>query len=137
MKDHPIGHKKWSQDRWSLVTGSITLKCGTFCQEYLLFQDRWSFKAVVSQDRFYCICVQSFSSCMWLFLHHICCVLFLPTSRQSSVSRLPLPCETGFLQNVFLHSADVYILLCYSWCMHNDNYVSMYACLVVFSFSCL
>ena len=28
-----------SQDRWSLVTGSITLKCGTFCQEYLAFKD--------------------------------------------------------------------------------------------------
>ncbi len=32
------------QDRWSFVTSSITLKCGPFCQEYLVFQDRWSLK---------------------------------------------------------------------------------------------
>ncbi len=55
LKDHPIGHKNVvSQDRWPLVTGSITLKCGTFCQEYLVFKDRWSFMVLVSQDRFYC-----------------------------------------------------------------------------------
>ncbi len=39
----PIGRiNVVSQDRWSLVTGSITLKCWTFCQEYLVFQDRSS-----------------------------------------------------------------------------------------------
>ncbi len=27
-----------SQDRWSLVTGSMMLKCGTFCQKYVLIQ---------------------------------------------------------------------------------------------------
>ncbi len=53
LKDHPIGHTNVvSQDRWSLVTGLITLKCRTFCQEYLVSQDRWSLMAVVSQDRF-------------------------------------------------------------------------------------
>ncbi len=35
-----IGHKNIvSQDRWSLVTGSIAVKCGTFGQYYLAFQD--------------------------------------------------------------------------------------------------
>ncbi len=37
LKDHTIGHKSIvSQDKWSLMTGSISLKCGTFCQEYLV-----------------------------------------------------------------------------------------------------
>ncbi len=42
------------QDRWSLGTGSITLKCGTFCLEYVALQDRWSLMGVVSQDWFHC-----------------------------------------------------------------------------------
>ncbi len=55
LKDHPMGHIiVVSPDTWSLVTGSITLKYGIFCQEYLVFQDRWSFMAVVSKDRLYC-----------------------------------------------------------------------------------
>ncbi len=55
LKDHPIGHKNMvSQDRWSLVTGSVALKCGTFCQEYVVLQGRWSLIAVVFQDRFHC-----------------------------------------------------------------------------------
>ncbi len=36
------------------TTGSITLKCMTFCQEYLVFQDRSSLMAVVPQDKFHC-----------------------------------------------------------------------------------
>ena len=47
-----------SQHRWTLVTGSITLKFRTFwtfCQKYLVFQDRWSLMAVLFQDRFHCI----------------------------------------------------------------------------------
>ncbi len=53
LKDHPIGHENVvSQDKWSLVTGSATLKCVTFCQEYL-----------VSQDKFYCIKVISRYNC--------------------------------------------------------------------------
>ncbi len=44
-----------SQDRWSLVTGSFTSKCRTFCQNLIVLQDRWSFVIVVSHDRFYCI----------------------------------------------------------------------------------
>ena len=37
-----MGHKNMVfQGRGILVTGSITLKCGT-CQEYAFFQDRWS-----------------------------------------------------------------------------------------------
>ncbi len=55
LKDHPICHTNVvSQNRWSLVTGSVTLKCRTCCQEYLVFQDRWSLMAVVLQDRFHC-----------------------------------------------------------------------------------
>ncbi len=33
---------------------SVTLKFGTFCQNYAVLQDRWSLTAVVSQDRFHC-----------------------------------------------------------------------------------
>ncbi len=44
-----------SQGRWSLVAGSVILKCETFCQEYVVLQDRWSFMAVVSQDIFQCV----------------------------------------------------------------------------------
>ena len=54
LKDHPIGHTNVvSQDRWSLVTGSVTMKCGSFYQEYLIFQDRRSVTAEVSQNRFH------------------------------------------------------------------------------------
>ncbi len=36
LKDYPIGHTNVVfQDRWSLATVSITLKCRTFCQEYV------------------------------------------------------------------------------------------------------
>ncbi len=43
-----------SRDRWSLVTGSFTLKCVTFCQKLVVLQGRWSLMTVVSQDRFHC-----------------------------------------------------------------------------------
>ena len=43
LKDHPIGHKNvvW-HGRWSLVTArfSYNLKCTSFCQKSLYFQDR-------------------------------------------------------------------------------------------------
>ena len=40
LKDRPIAHTNMiSQDRWSLVTGSVALKCGTFYQEYVIIQD--------------------------------------------------------------------------------------------------
>ncbi len=43
LKDRPIAHTNVvSQDRWSCVTGSVRLRCGNFCQKYLVFQDRWS-----------------------------------------------------------------------------------------------
>ena len=52
LKDCLIGHKnKVSQDRWSLVTGSFTLKCKT-CQSVVVLQDRWSVVAVISQGKF-------------------------------------------------------------------------------------
>ncbi len=39
LKDRPIVHKNMvSQDRWSLVTGSFTLKYRIFCKNW------WSFK---------------------------------------------------------------------------------------------
>ncbi len=35
LEDRPIGHKNMvsqhAQERWSLVTCSVALKCGTFC----------------------------------------------------------------------------------------------------------
>ncbi len=43
-----------SQGRWCVVTSSVTLKYRTFCQEYLVFQDRWSLIAVICQGRFHC-----------------------------------------------------------------------------------
>ncbi len=55
LKDHPMGHTNVvSEDRWSLVAGSITLQYRTFSPKYLVFQDRWSFIAVVSQEMFHC-----------------------------------------------------------------------------------
>ena len=48
LKDRPMVQKTYSRSKWSLVTGWITLKCKTFCLEYLVFQDRWSLMAVVS-----------------------------------------------------------------------------------------
>ncbi len=37
LEGHPVGHNKIvvSEDRWSLLKSSITLKCWTFCQEYV------------------------------------------------------------------------------------------------------
>ncbi len=53
LKDHPIADKNVvSQNRWSLVTGLITVKYSTFCQEYQICQDRWSLMAVASQISF-------------------------------------------------------------------------------------
>ncbi len=54
-KDHPTGHNKVvCQDRWSLVTCSVILKCRSFCHKSVVFQDRWSLTVVISQDRFHC-----------------------------------------------------------------------------------
>ncbi len=51
LKDHPIGHKNIvSQDRWSLVTCLVILKCSSFWQKCVVFQDRWSLMAVVSRQ---------------------------------------------------------------------------------------
>ncbi len=36
-----------SKDRWSLVTGSPILEYRNICQEYMVFQDRWSLMEVV------------------------------------------------------------------------------------------
>ena len=54
LKHFPNCHNDMvSQDRWSLETGSMALKCET-CQEYVVLQDRWCFMAVVFQNRFHC-----------------------------------------------------------------------------------
>ncbi len=35
LRDYPIGHKHMmSEDRWSLVTGSVILKCRSLCQKW-------------------------------------------------------------------------------------------------------
>ncbi len=57
-KTTPLEKNVVSQDRWSLVTGSVVLKCWSFCQNCVVFQDRWSLVAVVSQERFHCISIQ-------------------------------------------------------------------------------
>ncbi len=45
LRDHPIGHKNVvCQDKRSLVTGSVMLKCGSLCQKCVVCQDRWSLK---------------------------------------------------------------------------------------------
>ncbi len=55
LKDHPIGHKNVvCQERWSLVTGSVILKCRSSCWKCVVWQDRWFVMAVVSQDRLHC-----------------------------------------------------------------------------------
>ncbi len=58
--ERPAHHHKnvVSQDRESLVTGSITFKCRTFSLEYLVFQGMLSLIAVASQDRFHCRIIQ-------------------------------------------------------------------------------
>ncbi len=38
-----------SQNKWSLVTGTITLSYRSFYQEYMVFEDRWSVMAVVNE----------------------------------------------------------------------------------------
>ncbi len=53
LKDHPIGHKNVvCQDRWSLVTGSVILKCRSYCRKYVVCQDRWSHGSGLSKQLF-------------------------------------------------------------------------------------
>ncbi len=45
LKDNPIGHKDVvCQDRWYPVTGTVILKCRSFCQQCVVCHDRWSLK---------------------------------------------------------------------------------------------
>ncbi len=54
LKHCPIGYKNIIfQGGWLSAMGSAALKCGTFCQEYAVLQDRWSLIAVASQGRFH------------------------------------------------------------------------------------
>ncbi len=58
LKDHRIGHKNVvSQDRWSLVTSSVTMKCigisvRNIHVHVIGLQDKWPPMAVVSQHSF-------------------------------------------------------------------------------------
>ena len=75
LKDRPTVQKTIvALDRWSLGTDWITLKCETFCPEYLVFQDRWLLMAVVSQelDKFHCN-INSFTS-KYLSCIYITCI---------------------------------------------------------------
>ncbi len=77
FKDHPNGHKNVvCQDRWSLVTGSVVLKCRFFWRKCMVCQDRWSLMAVVSQDRFHCIYFQF----KYSIVLTIVCYLIVPLS---------------------------------------------------------
>ena len=60
LKDCPIAHKKYGFSR-QVVFGesSIAPKCGTFCQEYVVLQDRWSLIVAVCQYCFHCTGVLS------------------------------------------------------------------------------
>ena len=53
-----------SKDRWSLVTGSFTLKCVILCQRVVVLQDRWSLMAVVSHNRCFKDCC--FKDCCFM-----------------------------------------------------------------------
>ncbi len=57
LKDHPTGHNKVvCQDRWSLVTGSVILKCRSFCQKSVVFQRQVvSHGSGLSRHWFHCI----------------------------------------------------------------------------------
>ena len=53
LKDHPIGHRNVvCQDRWSLVTGSVIMKCTgrSFCRKCMVCQDRWSHGSGLSRQ---------------------------------------------------------------------------------------
>ncbi len=46
LKGCPVGHKNVVfQDRWSCWHVSVAFKGRTFCQEYVVLQDRWCLKA--------------------------------------------------------------------------------------------
>ena len=66
---------------------------GTFCQEYLVFQGRWSLMAVVSQDRFYCTLIYTIPESS----------LCLPSGQDNTVRVWHLPNRTHhFLQQTCL-----------------------------------
>ncbi len=67
FKGHPIGHKNVvCQDRWSLVWGSVILKCGSFCQNCVVFQDRWSHGSGLPREvSLYRLLIH----CFWFILH--------------------------------------------------------------------
>ena len=58
LKDHPIGHKNLvCQDRWSLATGSVILKCMSFCRKCMALSRnvvswQWSLKTGFTVERF-------------------------------------------------------------------------------------
>ncbi len=68
-----------AQEMWSLAAGSVPLKCRTFCQDYMVLQDRWSLMAAVSQDRLHCRVI-SFK-CPGLLM-----IITLPSKMCSAIS---------------------------------------------------
>ncbi len=70
LKDHRIGH---CQDRWSLVTCSVILKCRSFCQNLcVICQDRWSLMGgftTVSVINYCCNSIQSFLVYVMVLCH--------------------------------------------------------------------
>ncbi len=109
LKDHPIGHKNVvCQDRWSLVTGSVMLKCRSFCQKCMVFQDRWSL-AVVSWDRFHCIQIQ------WIYYMYIRLYLRRKLSNQQSstmdhlILRLTVLKHPSILRPAIILRPDIYL----------------------------
>ncbi len=93
LKDHPIGHKNVvCQDRWPMVTGSVILKCRSFCRKCVVCQDRWPFMAVVPQDGLHCTmywhnyaCIGS--QCSESGLYYMCYLLIWQLTAESKVNR--------------------------------------------------
>ncbi len=91
LENHPIGHNNVvSQDRWSLRTGYVILKCRSFCQTCVVFQDRWSLMAVVCPHSFHCIrnlhgsCAGIYVQCHrkhWLFRNIFSLKLMYPAGQ--------------------------------------------------------
>ncbi len=77
-----------SQDRWSLVTGTITLKWMIFCQGYVVFQDRWSQSSGLSrQVSLYCLLIlMLFILLLLLLLKIYCCYFYNYTATSTTAT---------------------------------------------------
>ena len=71
------------------MTGSVLLKCRSFCQKSVVFQDRWSLMAVVSQDRFYYTInceLEIFCTAVHIIGH---CIMYIRTSNHCYCHPVP------------------------------------------------